>query len=119
MENLTFDQIPAAVAKLYDKLLSIEKILVDLKLEKAMPVQDLLNIQQASELVTLAVPTLYSKVSLKEIPFCKKGKRLYFSRMELLEWIGSGKNETNANIINDIETTFLSIHAKKRRNISR
>lgn len=113
MENLTFDQLPDAIVALYDKLLSIEKMITDLKVGSNLPEQDLLNIQQASELITLAVPTLYSKVSLKEIPFCKKGKRLYFSRSELLEWINSGKKETNADITNGVETKFLAIHSKK------
>ncbi|TKC04360.1 helix-turn-helix domain-containing protein [Pedobacter frigoris] len=114
MENLTFDQLPEAIVVLYDKLLSIEKMITDLKVSYNLPDQDLLNIQQASELVTLAVPTLYSKVSLKEIPFCKKGKRLYFSRSELLEWISSGKRQSNTDLINTTEDRFLSIHSRKQ-----
>lgn len=113
MENLTFDQLPEAIVTLYDKLLSIEKMIADLKIGNNLPEQDLLNIQQASELVTLAVPTLYSKVSLKEIPFCKKGKRLYFSKSELLDWINSGRKETAFEIIKGVETTFLDLHSKK------
>ncbi|MBB2146835.1 helix-turn-helix domain-containing protein [Pedobacter sp. LMG 31464] len=113
MEKPTFDQLPEAIVTLYDKLLSIEKMLTDLKFGYNLPEQDLLTIQQASELVTLAVPTLYSKVSLKEIPFCKKGKRLYFSKSELLKWVKSGVQETNGNIVNGVENKFLAIHSKK------
>lgn len=113
MKNLTFDQLPEAIVALYDKLLSIEKMIDNLKMGNNIPHQDLLNIQQASELVTLAIPTLYSKVSLKEIPFSKKGKRLYFSRSELLEWVNSGRKETIADITNSVETNFLAIHSKK------
>lgn len=113
MENLTFDQLPDAVVKLYDKLLSIERMIKELSITNNIPSQELLNIQQASELVTLAVPTLYSKVSLKEIPFCKKGKRLYFYRSELLKWINSDPQETNANIVNEVKNKFIAIHSKK------
>ncbi|MFC4213418.1 helix-turn-helix domain-containing protein [Pedobacter lithocola] len=113
MKHLTFDQLPDAVVTLYEKLLSIEKMLTDLKISNNPSEKDLLNIQQASELITLAVPTLYSKVSLKEIPYIKKGKRLYFSRLELLEWINSGKKETNSEIVNGVETAFLKLHPKK------
>lgn len=113
MENLTFDQLPDAIVKLYDKLLSIERMLKELRITNNLTDQDLLNIKQASELITLAIPTLYSKVSLKQIPFCKKGKRLYFSRMELLQWVNSGTKETTAEITNSVETKFLNVHSKK------
>lgn len=56
----------------------------------------LLNITQAAELLGLSVPTLYSKVSKREIPVNKQGNRLYFSRLELTEWIKTGKKKTLA-----------------------
>lgn len=55
---------------------------------------ELLNVEQAAALLKLAVPTIYGKVCRKEIPFNKKGKRLYFSKQELIEWIKSGKKKT-------------------------
>lgn len=57
-----------------------------------------LTIQQAAELLCLTVPTLYSKVSKNELPVMKRGKRLYFSRTELLEYLKEGRKKSNAEI---------------------
>lgn len=47
-------------------------------------------IQEAAEFLGLTVPTIYTKVSRKEIPFKKVSKRLYFSKLELIEYINKG-----------------------------
>jgi excisionase family DNA binding protein len=60
--------------------------------------EQLLTIQQASDFLCLSVPTLYTKVSHKELPCMKRGKRLYFSRTELMEYIKQGKKKTLAEI---------------------
>ena len=89
--NYTFEQLPQAVSALHDKLENIERIL----LEGQPGLKDdteLLSIQQASALINLSVATIYSKVSRREIPYCKKGKRLYFSGQELTDWIKSGRH---------------------------
>ena len=60
--------------------------------------EQLLTIQQASELLNLSVPTLYSKVSKGELPVMKQSKRLYFSRTELIEYLKAGKRKSSAEI---------------------
>ena len=56
----------------------------------------LLTIQETSEFLNLSVPTIYSKHSKREIPgVCKQGKRLYFSKQRLIEWIKSGEIKCN------------------------
>lgn len=64
-----------------------------------------LNIKQASKLLGLSVPTIYSKVSRREIPFFKpKGsKRLYFSKSELTDIIKSGRVKTTEEVYQDAE----------------
>ena len=59
---------------------------------------ELLNIQLAAEFLRLSVPTLYTKVSKGELPVMKRGKRLYFSRTELMEYIKEGRKKSNAEI---------------------
>ena len=64
----------------------------------------LLTVDQTSKLVKLSISTIYSKVSRKEIPAFKIGKRLYFSKAEIIAWIKSGKIKTIAEIRNEIKT---------------
>ena len=73
--------------------------------------EQLLTIQEAAEFLTLSVATMYSKVSKNEIPFMKKGKRLYFSRIELLEYVKQGRSKSNTEIEQEAEM-YLSNNKK-------
>ena len=53
---------------------------------------ELLTIQEAAKFLTLSVSTLYLKVSRREICFQKKGKRLYFLKSDLIEWVKQGRD---------------------------
>ena len=102
MKPFTFDQIPIMMNKLHDKLEHLEKLI--LRISSSEEHQDeLLNIEQASKLLNLSVYTIYSKVSRREIPFNKQGKRIYFYRHELIKWIKSGRVKTYTELKNDIE----------------
>jgi excisionase family DNA binding protein len=109
--EVTFEQLPKAVSQLYDKLENIERLLLS-KNTKTVPEADkLLSIKEAGQLINLAVPTIYGLVGKSGIPVCKKGKRLYFSKTELLDWVKSGRKKTQADIEAETEV-FIS---KKRR----
>ncbi len=97
MEPLTFDQLPQAVSNLQDKLESIEQLLLH-RHEQPPGHEELLTISGAAKFLNLSVPTIYSKVCRKEIPVNKRGKRLYFYRSELSEWIKSGRKKTTDEI---------------------
>lgn len=59
-----------------------------IKAIKAPPETDKpLSIDEATKFVHLAKQTIYQLVGRNEIPFSKKNNRLYFSRMDLLDWI--------------------------------
>ena len=70
--------------------------------------EQLLTIQEAAEFLSLTVPTIYSKVNRKEIPFMKRGKRLYFSSTELMEYIKKGRRKTNVEIEQEAEAYLLN-----------
>lgn len=92
-------------AKILEKMLCmlerIETLVENLASEK-LPRDDLLTVSKTSELVRLSISTIYSKVSRKEMPAFKIGKRLYFSKDEIIAWIRSGKINTIAEIRNEI-----------------
>nr|WKN35057.1 helix-turn-helix domain-containing protein [Tunicatimonas sp. TK19036] len=63
---------------------------------------NLLTVQEAASFLNLAVPTIYGLVSRREIPFSKKGKRLYFLKEELTEWVQTGRKRTVAEIEKEV-----------------
>lgn len=62
----------------------------------------------AAEFLGYAVPTIYLKVRRRELPFSKRGKRLYFSKKELIEWIKAGRIKTAAEIAEEAESNLPS-----------
>jgi excisionase family DNA binding protein len=93
METLTFDQLPQAISQLLEKVSHLETLVSEIGIHPSDK-DELFNITQAAKFLNLAVPTLYSKVSRKEIPVNKQGKRLYFYKSELEEWIKQGRKKT-------------------------
>lgn len=98
MLDVTFERLPMAVNQLFDKLDSIEKML---KAQSSIEHEDpnkLFNIDEASDFLNLAKPTVYSMVSKGEIPYMKRSRRLYFSKQDLLEYVRQGRVKTNDEI---------------------
>lgn len=108
--ELKFEDIPHVLGELVRKIERIELLLTQSSTQ-ANDNEELLTIGQVSELVHLQVPTLYAYVHKKEIPHCKKGKRLYFSRPEIIEWIKQGKNNSISETCQQAEN-FLNSKAK-------
>lgn len=62
------------------------------------------GIELAEAITGLARPTIYSLASQRKIPHSKKGKKLYFSRFELTEWIKAGRRKTTADLQAEAES---------------
>lgn len=58
--------------------------------------EKLLSVQQAADFLNLTPPTIYTKVSRGELPVMKQGKRLYFSSVELIEYLKAGRKKSYA-----------------------
>ncbi len=96
MQNLVFTQlsIPEVRQLLRDELESFfaEKH----RGAKQIETDEISGIDLAIELTGLAKQTIYGLVSERKIPHSKQGKRLYFSRQELTDWLKQGKRKTQA-----------------------
>lgn len=116
MENLTFDQLPKAVTMLTKEVSDLKRLLTEK--QQNPPIENpekLLTIQQAAEFLSLSVATIYSKVSRGNIPFMKRSKRLYFSSIELLDYLKDGRSKSIATIEQEAET-YLSNNKKGLNN---
>lgn len=62
------------------------------------PLPEIGGIALAEEITGLKKATLYGLACRREIPYMKQGKRLYFKRAELVEWIESGRKYSSKEI---------------------
>jgi excisionase family DNA binding protein len=89
MKPFTFEDLPNILGTLMMRMEDIERMAREIRDNGIAGDADpgLLTILEASRLVNLSVATIYSKVCRNEIPVNKQGKKLYFIKSELLEWI--------------------------------
>ena len=97
--NNPFDDLSSQIEELKSILLE--------KLANPQPASneadDLLTIEEAAEMLRLAVPTIYGLVSRRTVPYMKKGKRLFFSKKELTQWLKTGRRKTSEEIAKEAD----------------
>jgi excisionase family DNA binding protein len=72
--------------------------------------EQIFTIQQAAEFLSLTVPTIYSKTSKGELSFMKRGKRLYFSKQELIKYLQAGRKQS----FEDVEAEAAAYLSKNK-----
>lgn len=111
-ENLTFNDLPKAVTTLTNEISELKKLLLEKREQQQIKKpEQFLTIQEAAQFLNLTVPTIYSKVNKRELPFMKRGKRLYFSSTELMEYIKEGRNKSSVEIEKEVDS-YLSNNKK-------
>jgi len=113
LDNISFETLPKAIKLLLDEVSNLKLLIEEKNNQQVEEVEQFLTIEEASKLLKLTVPTCYSKVSKGELPYMKKGKRLYFSNIELKEYLKEGRVKTNSEIEEEVNTYLLN---KKRAN---
>ena len=98
MDAISFNDLPDFVVKLYNKLTDIERLLLENGNRNELQEDQLLTVEQAADLLSLSVPTIYTLVSKNQLPVNKRGKRLYFSKQEITSWIKEGRKKTTSEI---------------------
>ncbi len=99
-----------------DKLNNIESLLktVMKKDNGTVTITEVLNLNQAAEYVSLSKSAIYKKTSERNIPHFKQGKKLYFKRSELDNWLTELKITTHAEIEKEA-TDYIIRKGKFRR----
>lgn len=71
--------------------------------------EQLLTIDEIAELLHLTKATVYTKVSKNELPgVCKQGKRLYFDRQIIIDWIKQGRKTSNTETEQTLKAYLLN-----------
>jgi excisionase family DNA binding protein len=107
----TWDQMPSYLHYLSEKLGLIEE-----RLNTPTPKEGIeapIDIEEAAQFIKKEVPTIYTLVQKRKIPSHRQGKKLYFFKTELVEWIKAGDSYDPAS--QEAEDKFLAANAHKKR----
>ena len=91
-KNLTFNDLPEAVTELTRKVDELYKVITNVQPQD--PAEQFLTVDETAKFLNLSVPTIYSKVSKRELPFMKLTKRLYFAKSDLEDYLKDGRVKT-------------------------
>ena len=91
METLTFENLPAAISLLIREVNSIK---LALQANPPEAPDQFLTVDQAAKFLTLAKPTIYVMVSRGDLPYIKRGKRVYFQKSDLLNYLKAGRRKS-------------------------
>ena len=78
-----------------EKLEHIQNAISLIEKKSAADEQKFLNIDQVSDFIGLSKSSVYGLTHKRIIPHYKNGKRLYFNKSEIVDWITSCKVVTN------------------------
>lgn len=116
-DQLTFNDLPAVVGELCDRIASMENLLTE-KLSKQHEAKENthvpMTVQEACDYLKMPLSTFYYKVKKDDIPVIKQGKHLYIYRDELDKWLESSrKNPTPQTFEEENEEAMLASHRRK------
>lgn len=116
MENIVFTQLRVSEIKdlLREELERFFETQKDRLKNHPPQTEKLLTVQEAANYLSLSVATIYSKVSRNELPFMKRGKRVYFTELELLNYLKNGRNKSNEEIEEEV---INRLGNKKNKNL--
>jgi excisionase family DNA binding protein len=109
LDEISFNDVPKAVAHLINKVEKIETLLV----AKQPQTQDSDQWFNLDDLCKYhpdhpAKPTVYAWVGQRSIPYHKKGKKLMFLKSEIDSWLKEGRRKTATEIQTEAEDFVIN-----------
>lgn len=94
------------------KLIAIERRLISVESKidykpKTTDITEIMTLKQLSDYASLSKSLIYKLTSSREIPHSKRGKRLYFSKLEIDEWLLKQKIKTIDEIQNEVDNYLV------------
>ena len=115
-DQLTFNDLPAVVGELCDRIASMENLLTE-KLSKQHEAKENthvpMTVQEACAYLKMPLSTIYYKVKKDDIPVIKQGKHLYIYRDELDKWLESSRKNLAPYTFEEENEAMLASHRRK------
>jgi excisionase family DNA binding protein len=119
-DAITFDNLPKAVSRLLQDVEVIKNLLLNNPTHtKTDPVQttekDILTVSDISRKLGITKGGVYNLTHMRQIPYYKKGGRIYFDAKELDAWIRSDRRKTIKELQDEADLTNMKDTVKKRK----
>lgn len=113
---ITFDQLPQAVFALGEQLKKINNLLEVMTQGTTQADDKRMTVEELCEYLPggLSKLTVYGYVQRREIPFARSGKRLFFLKSEIDEWLRTKQVKTSADL-HEVAQNHLPFTKKARR----
>lgn len=86
--QLSFDELPRAVAELHAKIDRLTGMVEKLmQADTTTPLPEIMTVEDVSAMLCKSVSTIYAMTSEHRIPYRKQGNKLYFMRTEIKSWL--------------------------------
>ncbi len=92
---------------------AVELALTSLGLKADVVEDDNMTVDEVAAWLRLEKSQIYQKTHYKTIPFRKRGKRIYFSRRELNEWMVGGRVFTKNERMSIADDKLMNLHKSK------
>lgn len=102
-----------------EKLNGIEKLLLQRNqptsnvIMTEIKVHDIMNLAQVCDYISVSKSCIYKFTSSRTIPHFKTGKRIYFKKTEIDEWLTKNKIKTKEEITREVDEALSKM--KRRR----
>ncbi len=115
-DQLTFNDLPAVVGELCDRIANMENLLTE-KLSKQHEAKENthvpMTVQEACAYLKMPLSTFYYKVKKDDIPVIKQGKHLYIYRDELDKGLESSRKNPAPQTFEEENEAMLASHRRK------
>ena len=75
--------------------------------------KEIMNVQQVAKYLNIAKQTVYGMTSRREVPYYKRGNRLYFQKSDIDEWLLSTRRKTIEEIKMEA-ASYLKVRGRRK-----
>jgi excisionase family DNA binding protein len=113
--ELRFEDLPNAVSQILTKLERIESLMLGIIEKPQTDPEKPLNVREAAEFLGFSIPTIYGLMHQRAIPYMKPGRRCYFLKSELINYLKDGRRKTYKEIEIEAENYIMQRKMKKSK----
>lgn len=74
------------------------------------------TLEETAKILGIGKQALYGMNSRNEIPYCKRGKKCFYLKVDILNYIQEGRIKSKSEIEKEAQQALLSINHKNRGN---